>query len=98
MTPPALRHPSGARRKPVPHAFEKCDVFETRSQAQGRYRFLPAAAPAFFFVFAGAFGAGAAFLGSSFFSTGSGAAACGAFGSKPCIDNLFVSILIVLSR
>ena len=70
--------------------------FETRSEAQGHYRFLPVVAPTFFFVFAGAFGGGAALLGSSFFSAGSGAAAWGTFGSKLCIENLFTSTLIVL--
>jgi hypothetical protein len=58
---------------------------------------LTVAAPIFFFVFAGAFGARTAFLGSSFFSAGSGTAACGAFGSKLCIENLFESTLIVLA-
>jgi hypothetical protein len=58
---------------------------------------LPAVAPAFFFVLKGAFGGGAAFLGSSLFSAGSGAADCGALGSKLCIENLFESTLIVLA-
>jgi hypothetical protein len=58
---------------------------------------LPAVAPTFFFVFVAAFGAGAAFLGSSLFSAGSGAAAFGAFGSMLCIENLFESTLIVLA-
>ncbi len=82
---------------PFRHALKSAMFIETRSRAQGRYRFLPAVAPTFFFVLKGAFGGGAAFLGSSFFSAGSAAAACGALGSMLCIENLFESTLIVLA-
>src|SRR5208283_3653866 len=88
---------SGARHKLVLACVKKCDVFETRSQAQRRYRFFPAVAPAFFFVLKGAFGAAAALLGSSLFSAGGGAAVSGAFGARLCSENLSASTLIVLS-
>jgi hypothetical protein len=80
---------------PFRHALKS--VMFLKRVPRGRYRFLPAAAPTFFFVLKGAFGAGTAFLGSSFFSAGSVGAACGAFGSKLCIENLFESTLIVLA-